>query len=159
MERARNDIIKRIFESSEAMKRGMYAHMQSYFQHLPITRSQLEILSAIKHLQPVSSKQLAQQLFLTPGAVSQLVESLDHDGFLKREADPSDRRIQYLRVSDNGQKLLHDIEQNRRDILEEVLKDLTLEELTVWLKIQTKLTDHKQAAQFKNHKTNTKEAA
>jgi DNA-binding MarR family transcriptional regulator len=149
MEQSREELTKRIFEHSEAMKRGMYTHMQAYFHNLPLSRPLLEVLSAIKHLQPVSSKEIAQQLYLTPGAVSQSVESLDQEGYLVREADANDRRIQYLRLSKKGEKLLQDVEKQRRNMMEKAMQGLTLEELTVWLKVQTKLIQQFQAAQLK----------
>lgn len=157
MDQAREDIIRRIVEHSEAMKRGMYSHMQAYFRNLPITRSQLEALAAISHLQPVSSKELASQLYLTPGAVSQSVEALDGRSYLVREADPNDRRIQYLRLSKKGERLLQDIEKRRRNMLEQAMQDLSLKELAVWLKVQTKLSAQFQAARLKTHPTITKE--
>ena len=156
MERTRADIINRIFEHAEAMKRGMYGHMQAYFRNLPVQRAPLEVLSAVKHLQPVSSKEIARQLYLTPGAVSQSVESLNQHGYLVREADQADRRIQYLRLSKKGEKLLTDIGRHRREMMEQVMRDLTFEELTVWLKVQTKMAEQFQAAHQKGQSTDTK---
>jgi DNA-binding MarR family transcriptional regulator len=147
---AREEIIKRIFEHSEAMKRGMYTHMQAYFRNLPITRSQLEVLAAIKHLQPVSSKEIAHQLYLTPGAVSQSVESLSQDGYVAREADATDRRVQYLKLIKKGEKLLQDIEKQRRAMMEQAMKDLTTEELELWLKVQTKFVEQFQSVYNKH---------
>lgn len=152
MQQNREEIIRRIFEHSEAMKRGMYGHMQAYFHNLPITRSQVEVLSAIAYLQPVSSKKIAQRLYLTPGAVSQSVETLDSQDYLVREADPTDRRVQYLRLSKKGDKLLQDIEKRRRDMMEQVLQNLTLEELMVWLKVQTKLGEQLHTTHVKTNK-------
>jgi DNA-binding MarR family transcriptional regulator len=152
MQQKREDIIKRIFEHSEAMKRGMYTHMMAYFHNLPITRPQLEVLSAIHYLQPVSSKDIASQLYVTPGAVSQSVESLDDQGYILREADTTDRRVQYLRPSKKGAKLLQDIEKQRRSMMENVTQELTLEELTVWLKVQTKMAEQFKARHTKEKK-------
>lgn len=149
MAQAREELSRRIFETSEAMKRGMYTHMQAYFQNLPISRAHLEVLSAIKHLQPINSKEIARQLYLTPGAVSQSVDGLSQSGLILREADLTDRRIQHLKLSKKGEKLLQDIEKRRRSMMENAMKDLSLEELTVWLKVQTKLSEQFQAGQLK----------
>jgi DNA-binding MarR family transcriptional regulator len=156
MSEAREAIITRIFEYSEAMKRGMYTHMQAYFRNLPVSRAQFEVLGAIKHLQPVSSKEIAKQLYLTPGAVSQSVESLDQLDYLVREADPADRRIQYLKLSQKGERLLQDFEKSRRSMMEQAMKDLTLEELTVWLKVQIKVSEQYHAAQAKTQAAHSK---
>lgn len=157
MEQSREDIVRRIFEHSEAMKRGMYGHMQAYFRNLPVTRSQLEVLAAISRLQPVHSKEIARQLYLTPGAVSQSVEALDQQNYLIREADLSDRRIQYLKLSKKGEKLLQDIEKRRRSMLEQAMQNLSLQELTVWLKVQTQLSAQFQTTHLKSRATHIKE--
>ena len=149
MEQSRQEIIKRIFEHSEAMKRGMYTHMQAFFHKLPLSRSQVETLSAINYLQPVSSKGLAEQLYLTPGAVSQSVDALHQEGYLIRQSDPNDRRVQFLKLSKKGEKLLQDIEKRRRSMMEATMKDLTLEELAVWLKVQVKVSEQFKAAHLK----------
>jgi DNA-binding MarR family transcriptional regulator len=149
MEQARAELIKRIFENSEAMKRGMYGHMQAYFRDLPIGRAPLEVLTAVQQLQPVSSKEVAGQLYLTPGAVSQSVDALDQQGYLVRESDATDRRVQYLKLSDKGQALLSDIEKNRREIMKQAMEHLSLEELTVWLKVQTKMLEQFQVTHLK----------
>ena len=159
MTQRREAIIKRIFETSEAMKRGMYGHMLSYFQHLPVSRSQLEVLSAIKYMQPVSSKELANQLHLSPGAVSQSVDALEQDGYIVRKADAKDRRIQYLTLTPQSTQLLQDIDNQRKELLGRVMQELSLEELEVWLKVQSKTSMHLQNMQPKTPapNVNTKE--
>lgn len=138
------------------MKRGMYTHMLAYFHGLPISRAQVEVLSAINYLQPVSSKDVAHQLYLTPGAVSQSVENLEQVGYLLREADTNDRRIQYLRLSKKGEKIMHDITMQRQAMMEKAMESLTLAELTIWLKVQTKLSEQFKATQLKAQATQTK---
>ncbi len=135
----REEIIKNLFEQMSVAKRGMYTRMQAITNGLPVSRTQLELLFTIKHLQPVSFKQLAAQLQLTPGAISQLADGLNQHGLIERETNPNDRRSQTLQLSGDGVTLLQTIEKRRRETMERVVKDLTNEELTVWLRIQQKM--------------------
>ena len=150
MDKARADLIQKLFENAEAAKRSMYFYTHGHFRNLPLQRAPLEVLSAIKYMQPVSSKEIASRLALTPGAVSQSLETLDQEGYVIRTADPKDRRVQHLRLSKKGEKLLTELDKRRYKMMEDVTQDLTLEELSVWLKVQTKMGARLQAAHSKD---------
>jgi DNA-binding MarR family transcriptional regulator len=136
----RDTLIQTIFESMGALKRGMSGQMQSVMQDCPVSRSQLELLATVRHTQPINFKQLAQQLYLTPGSISQLVEALENQGLLQRQTDTMDRRVQTLQLTAQGDKLLATFDQRRRKILEDIMRELTTEELELWLHIQEKIT-------------------
>jgi DNA-binding MarR family transcriptional regulator len=149
MNHARQEIMNRILDQSLVMKRSAYMQTLVSSQNDALPRAPLEMLATISHYQPISSKELARQLYLTPGAVSQSVDALSSDGYIRREADRQDRRIQYLSLSKKGEKVLASIERRRRDIMEQAMQDLSLEELTVWLKVQIKLNEQLAAARLK----------
>ena len=135
----RKDIIQELFDCMNIAKRGMYTRMRTLTSDLPVSQTQLELLFTIKHLQPISFKQLAAQLQLTPGAISQLADSLDHHGLIERQADQNDRRTQHLQLSEAGDKLLQTVEKRRQETMQRVVQGLTTDELTVWLRIQQKM--------------------
>jgi len=141
----RAELIRTLFETMDATKRGMYAQMQAINRTLPIPRPQLELLTTIRHTQPISFKALAKQLYLTPGAISQQAEGLEQQELIVRRIDPKDRRIQFLEVTPKGLELLADIEKRRRSILEKVLVELSDDELEIWVRIQQKLIKQFQA--------------
>ena len=105
----------------------------------PISGAQLELLFTIRGNQPTSSKQLATMLHLTPGAVSQLLDSLLQHNLVTRQTSEQDRRVQYLSLSEKGEQLLHNFEKARRKIMEAIIADLSDEELEVWLRVQQKM--------------------
>lgn len=135
----RDDIISSIFEAMNATKRSMHGQFQTLIGDLPISRAQLEVLMMLKHLQPVSSKRLADCLHLTPGAVSQLVDGLSDQGFVSREPNLHDRRLQNLQLSKTGIDALKAIEKQRHELLKHVMEDLNNDELLLLLKIQQKM--------------------
>lgn len=135
----RDKLIEGIVENTHILKRGMYARMQAADVDVPVSHGQLELLFTIKHLQPISFKQLAQQLHLTRGAVSQLAEALAGASLIVRDIDQHDRRIQHLRLSDTGLALLDKIEAQRHDTMRQTMQSLTTQELATWLNIQEKI--------------------
>lgn len=142
MKTDREMLLQQLFEGFDAVKRGMAEHMRQLQHDCPISRSQVELLFAIRHLQPVSFKHLAQQLYLTPGAVSQLAEGLELHGLISRHTDEHDRRIQCLRVTKKGNRLFELIERRRREFLSAIMAGLSDEELVVWLRVHQKMLEH-----------------
>jgi len=147
----RQALVEQLFESMNTLKRGMYSQLHVINRDLPISRSQIELLMAIRHAQPVSFKELAKQLCLTPGAISQLAEGLEQLELIERKTSIADRRLQYLETSKKGATLLQDVEKRRRKLLETVMQDLSDEELELWLRIQQKMIN-----QFQSETTETK---
>jgi DNA-binding MarR family transcriptional regulator len=135
----RNTLIRMILDTMDTSKRGMHAHLQSINRTLPLPRAQWELLATIRHIQPISSKELAKQLYLTPGAVSQLLEGLEQQELISRTIDPKDRRIQCLEVTKKGLKLIQTVEKKRREFMERVFTELDNNELEVLLSLQQKL--------------------
>lgn len=145
----RKATINALFETMDVAKRTMHGRMQLVTNGCQISHTQLGLLFAINHRQPISFNELARLLYLTPGAVSQLAESLDKQGLIERQTDPADRRRQVLHVSEKGKELLRTIEKRRTEVMKNVMKDLSDTELKVWLHIQQKLinefrTNHKE---------------
>jgi len=145
MSNERDETIAKLSEAMRSMKHVMHGRMQAALQSSPISHAQLELLFTIHRLQPVSSKQLATQLYLTAGAVSQLVDGLESHGFVTREVDPRDRRIQCLRLSKKGVKLLGSIGDRQQKMMEAIMQSFSTAELKAWLKIQQKIINEFQA--------------
>jgi MarR family multiple antibiotic resistance transcriptional regulator len=145
----RAELVQDLFESMSAMKRSIACRWQQADQEYPVSRGQIDLLFMIQHTQPVSFKQLAAQLYVTPGAVSQLVEGLEQYKLIKRQSDPKDRRIQCLEISPEGKQLIERIENQRQRIMESVMAGLTDHELAVWLRIQKKLLEQLQIERTK----------
>lgn len=54
---------------------------------------------------PLTARQLADRLQISPGAVTYLVDRLTASGHVHRDADPTDRRRVLLRVGDHGREV------------------------------------------------------
>ena len=56
--------------------------------------------------QPLRVNQLADEVVLSPTAMSRFVDRLERDGYVRREPDPEDRRALQVTITDDGRKLL-----------------------------------------------------
>ena len=72
--------------------------------HLHTTdfRALTAIYRAEREGQPLTARQLADQLQVSPGAVTYLVDRLAASGHVYRDTDPSDRRRVLLRFGEHG---------------------------------------------------------
>ena len=135
----RDTTITEILENMNLTKRGMVAHMHRIIGTLPVSPSQLEMLYMIQQSQPISTKSLAHDRQLTPGAISQITDVLAQHGFIARANDAADRRTHFLSVTKTGEKLLQKVKKRRDELFRHVMHDFTDEELEVWLRIQQKI--------------------
>jgi len=85
--------------------------------------SQLGVIMATQRLQPVSAQEIAQHLGLTPGAVSQLLDSLEPTGFIARAPNPEDRRSQLLSLTARGAEAVTHFESKRYELIRSAMKD------------------------------------
>ncbi len=135
----RNQCIADILENMTLTKRGMATHIHQIMQHLPVSPVQLELLYIIRQQQPMSSKALADDRQLTPGAVSQLIEALEVQKLILRKQDVHDRRIQMLRVTRAGEKILHTVHKRRNELFHTVMQNFSDEDLISWQLILQKI--------------------
>jgi DNA-binding MarR family transcriptional regulator len=73
---------------------------------------------------PVRAGLVAQQLKLSAGAVTELVEALAGEGLVRREADPDDRRAVVLALTAEGRRVRERYELAASSALAEVLGGL-----------------------------------
>jgi len=132
----RSKLIAELFETMDIAKRSMHGHMQTIVEGHSISRTQLELLFTIYHLQPTTAKQLAVKLHLTAGAISQLVDELLEQTLIRRRTDPTDRRKQVISLTDEGNSVVKTFEKRRHNVMKQVIETLSDEELVTWLKIQ-----------------------
>lgn len=143
----RQELINQFFENIYAVKRAMHGSTPTILKDCPISRSQMELLFTLKHVQPTSPKRLGQEMRLSPGAISQTLDGLVEQGFVDRQGNADDRRVQIVQLSKLGTKRLRELIERRNKMMKSILNDLTAEELNVLLKVQTKLADKLSASQ------------
>ena len=104
-----------------------------------LTSGQLGLLFALKHHGPITANAVAERLSLSPGAISQLIDSLLDRDYIVRSMRTNDRRMYDLSLSPEGQKQVSAIEQERYAIISHATADLTAEELALLVRAHQKI--------------------
>ncbi len=94
-----------------------------------LTTSQLRLLFAIRQEPGATLTQLATMLRVSPPTASGLVDRLVRQDFVRRDADPSDRRFVCHFLTDRGVSILGELEREGRTLLEVILARLSDSEL------------------------------
>ena len=90
----------------------------------------LSALSVIVFGGPITLGELAAAEQVRPPTMTRLVNALEADALVTREADPADGRVTRLRATDAGRQLLHEGRARRVAALAQQLAALTPEERT-----------------------------
>lgn len=139
----RDELIEDVFLATEATGRAWKAAFHDIIGKERISPSQAYALFSLESRQPISHKDFAQAMQLTPGAVTQLIDSLGD--FIDRKHDEKDRRIVYLTVSKKGIRFMQRLRQKRKAIFMEVMGVFTEKELEQMLKQQQKILNQIEA--------------
>lgn len=89
-----------------------------------MTVHQLEVLHGLVAGE-VTMSQLARRLDISESAATDLADRLVRQGLAERQADPRDRRVVVLALSQKGRRTIGRIERQRRKMAESILGSLS----------------------------------
>lgn len=96
-----------------------------------LTPSLLSALSAVERGGRLTVGELCAAEQVQPPTMTRFVASLVEAGLVRREQDPSDRRVSWISVTPDGAKLLRRARRRKEAFLVRGLRDLPPEELAI----------------------------
>jgi DNA-binding MarR family transcriptional regulator len=99
-----------------------------------VSESQAELLRLVSRRPGVSVSVAAAELGLVANTASTLVSKLSSAGLLERTADPADRRVSRLRLTDSAQHVMDATAATRRAVLTDLLNELDDQQIGVLAK-------------------------
>ncbi|MFI8836351.1 MarR family winged helix-turn-helix transcriptional regulator [Streptomyces afghaniensis] len=112
--------LDRLFELSEVLG----AMMQRGVAERGLTTARAGVLWALFHEGPMTQRALAGRLRVTPRNVTGLLDALQEDGLVVREAHPSDRRATLVSLSGDGRALTAELRSGRDDLAAALFADM-----------------------------------
>jgi len=94
-----------------------------------LTRARATALWEILHREPVTQRELADALRVTPRNVTALVDALENTGFVKRTDHPTDRRATIVALTPKGRKAGSRMKVETRAFAEALFGGLTASQL------------------------------
>ena len=83
--------------------------ISSYLKDFDLTPGKFNILMITKHqgkAQGISQVEISKSLIVTPSNMTKLIDKLEADGLVTRSPLPGDKRVNMMRITDKGSKLL-----------------------------------------------------
>ena len=96
---------------------------------LNVTRSQWWVLAYLSREDGMTQSQLAEELDLGKVAVGGLIDRLEKAGLLRRDADPSDRRVNRVFLEPKSKQLMAKLRKVSHKLNQRILERLTDENL------------------------------
>ena len=130
---------------------GITEYLRSHLEHSrpefapgkSATLSQLKVVSCILNSRDgkIKIKDIAANLGITSGGVSQIVDNLVRDGFVVRHVSEDDRRVSWVSLSENGRKRRRMIEEFLDALMDEVMIDVPVEKREIFTDVLRGLYD------------------
>jgi DNA-binding MarR family transcriptional regulator len=90
----------------------------------PLTATEIDMLVVAEKHGPARMSDLASFCGLNPTMLSRMVPRLEESGFLRRQADPTDRRVWRVEATKKARSLLQRVRSERNDALSKLLAEL-----------------------------------
>lgn len=129
MSQERQRYLERILEHLRVVMHTVHQAGLRQWLELELTTAQLKTLLALSCAQPVTVSELADWLGIGAPTASHLVDRLVVAGLVERAEDPGDRRRTLVRLTRDGEVLVHRLRQGNRDTLVPLLEQLDIAEL------------------------------
>jgi DNA-binding MarR family transcriptional regulator len=132
--------LARVEASMDAMRRAMGGARDRLREGLNLTRTQLEILFYLGERAQTTSE-LAAQLSLTQGAVTQTVDTLVRRDLVARHPGLEDRRVVRLELTAEGKTLMTHLIELKRRRMRDLLCSLSEPEIEALIVVNERLTE------------------
>lgn len=108
-----------------------------------LTSGRFHLLMLINRQSPVkalSPSELAKSIGVTRGTMTQFIDALEKDGFVKRTEDPKDRRGMLIVLTEEGEQKIREVMPVYIDYVQRYAKELDESEMTLLKSIFEKIT-------------------
>ncbi|NYT59713.1 winged helix-turn-helix transcriptional regulator [Alcaligenaceae bacterium] len=87
------------------------------------------ILLTLHRQGELTQKQLAQDLYLDPAALTRHIKAIESDGWVERHNDVNDNRLTNVALTDAGRKIVADIMPRRQAFIEQAFGDMPVDKI------------------------------
>lgn len=106
-----------------------------------ITRVQWMMLRHLHRSEGATIGGLADTFGVRPSTVSQMIDRLERDGWVKRHPDQNDARVKIVNLTDGGQALLAEARSKGMSRISQALEQLSGDELDTLIRLLANLSD------------------
>ncbi len=110
-----------------------------FFQQKGLNPTEFAVLELLYHKGRQPLQQIGNKILLASGSITYVVDKLEKRGLLKRVSCPTDRRVTYAEISEEGSAFMGEIFPQHEKELHELMGALSPEEKEVAIELLKKL--------------------
>ncbi len=124
-----NDERSRIICLMQTINRNMKRCVEKKVAGTGVFRSQHKLLMTLGNHQDCSQTELAEKLEISPAAVAVSLKKMEKSGYISRQCDSRDNRVNQIVITEKGQDMIHRSVEYFQEIDENMLKGFSEQEL------------------------------
>ncbi|MBU2699986.1 DNA-binding MarR family transcriptional regulator [Sporomusaceae bacterium BoRhaA] len=109
------------------------------FQSFDITSEQWAVLNKLAEQDGISQRQLSERTEKDPNNITKILDQLEKKGWIKRAANPQDRRSFLINITENGRLLIKQVAPLEERLMSSLYASLSVDEIALLRKILFKL--------------------
>jgi DNA-binding MarR family transcriptional regulator len=106
-----------------------------------LSLAELRILHMLEELGPSPMRKLTNDILITPGAMTGLIDGLEDKGFVERIRSKDDRRVITIKNTSKGETILKRAKSLHKQYVEKKLKSLSKAEIFHFVRLLDKLSN------------------
>jgi MarR family transcriptional regulator, 2-MHQ and catechol-resistance regulon repressor len=110
-----------------------------FFQQNGLNPTEFAVLELLYHKGKQPLQQIGNKILLASGSITYVIDKLEKRGFLARVSCPTDRRVTYAEITNEGSQFMDQLFPEHEQHLHELLSVLTYEEKDVAINLLKKL--------------------
>ncbi|GIN59171.1 MarR family winged helix-turn-helix transcriptional regulator [Lederbergia ruris] len=118
------------------------SYVRKHLEPFNLAPEQNLIMMILWNQDGVSSNELVSQLNKDKAGIARMIASLEGKGYIKKVADPNDKRSFKIHLTDEGKRLAHSVIPIQRNMRETLTKGMTKEEIDDLQKLITKVMNN-----------------
>jgi DNA-binding MarR family transcriptional regulator len=130
----KKEIINEILKIQQQTNQLILTYAMKSWQELELPLAQLKSLFIIVAKGAINFSALAQELSVTRGNVTGIIDRLEEQGLAVRKSNPEDRRVTWIEATDKGRGLLTTLMESQTSHMIHILEYMSPEELEHLLK-------------------------
>lgn len=104
-----------------------------------LSASEFAVLELLYHKGKIPMQRIGEKILVTSGSVTYTVDKLEEKGYLHRVPCPTDRRVTYAEITEDGKALFDRIFPDHAQVVEGIMDGLTPEEKEQAIQLLKKL--------------------
>lgn len=125
MEKDSTAVSLKLFIVLSRAYKAINEHVNKVIQASGLNPTEFAVLELLYHKGDQPLQQIGAKILLASGSITYVVDKLEQKGLLRRSACPTDRRVIFAQITDEGEKLIQDIFPEHAQQIDKLMSSLS----------------------------------